>query len=181
MRMRVTAAIAFIAAMEACGGTTADATPDVAPDADDDAAIDANAVDVDTSDTTPFCPDIGHDLGATLTLDCSAPLSESASFDAPPIAEWCVGANGLGYFTSGCECGGMLAIYVGVGTDCYREYLFDASTRILVAQLEACIGPISCSQGPAKLVLSDSGCFGMGSNGALALAHHDWPAGVGCP
>jgi len=185
IRRRVALLVAAFAFF-GCGGresAPSEVVDDAQAPADDGASTrDASVGDDDAVEAdAAYCTEVGVPLGPTLPLPCAAPLSESASFGDPPITEWCIGANGLGYETSSCECGGMLVVFMGVGTDCFREFLFDATTRRLVARLDGCNAHLgACAEGPSELALPESSCF-EGASSIMHYVHHDWPADAGCP
>src|SRR5437870_5581248 len=54
---------------------------------------------------------------------CRAPLTETAMFDAPPLASWCSESN-RGASRSTTACDGYLALLIGEGVDCSSLFLF---------------------------------------------------------
>jgi hypothetical protein len=80
---------------------------------------------------------------------CSAPLladAGPATLDDVPVAAWCATTpGGIKEWTT--SCGGFLAVSVRVGGDCDRQYVFDATSRRLVAVVAGCNGDESCTEG----------------------------------
>jgi hypothetical protein len=78
---------------------------------------------------------------------CSTPLGPSsgpATLDDAPIADWCTATSGR---MVGWTCGGFIARVAGIGADCDREFLFDATSRRLVAVVGGCSGTMHCEAG----------------------------------
>lgn len=108
---------------------------DALAEAPADALVDAPA-NVDArdarGDAAAFCP-------TPLTLDAGV-----ATLSDVPIAQWCASNGGrIVEWT----CGGFTDIYISVGRDCDREYLFAAASGQLVAVLGGCSGGRFCVMG----------------------------------
>jgi hypothetical protein len=80
---------------------------------------------------------------------CSTPLladAGPATLDEVPVAAWCAATpGGIKEWTA--SCGGFLAVSVQVGVDCDRQYVFDATSRRLVAVVAGCNGDEHCTDG----------------------------------
>jgi hypothetical protein len=61
-----------------------------------------------------------------------------------PLAAWCQAAQGR---ISEWTCQGVTAVVIGIGVDCDRQYLFDATSKRLVAVGAGCNGPPGCLTG----------------------------------
>ncbi len=78
---------------------------------------------------------------------CGTPLgpdSGPATLDEVPIADWCTATSGR---VVGWTCGGVTARVAAIGGDCGREYLFDPTSRKLVAVVGGCNGQEVCEAG----------------------------------
>jgi hypothetical protein len=83
---------------------------------------------------------------------CTVPLSPDAgpaTLDDVPIAAWCASQpNFISEWTT--PCGGYMAIIVASGVDCDTQYVFDATSRRLVAITTGCNGKERCVEGDSS-------------------------------
>jgi hypothetical protein len=84
---------------------------------------------------------------------CTVPLTDAGPsiIDDTAVAALCA-ANPGRVQEWKTPCGPYLAVFVLVGVDCNREYVFDATTRQLVAVVAGCNGEEKCVQGDSRFV-----------------------------
>jgi Cys-rich repeat protein len=115
-------------------------------------ADDAGDASLTPGDAAPFDA-TGSEAEAQAVTDadagpyCTTPLDPDAgniTLADIPLADWCEATRGA---ISEWTCQGVTAFDFEIGTDCEREFLFDAASGRLVAIREGCIAPIVCSSG----------------------------------
>jgi hypothetical protein len=145
------------ALLVACTTTSSTTPADAGPQAE-------TGADASPSDGSP------SDAAA---VACSAPLTDDIDFDTAPIAAWCATSNGRGGKSTR-ACDGYLSIIFGEGVDCNTQYIFDATTKKLVAQLRECNNPpAACTKGPSRFVLPGTHCIDNGDWGSQAITCPD--------
>jgi hypothetical protein len=146
--MRVVALLSFAFSCVVLGCSSSDAAGGAVDGGTDGAA------DVARSDAT--------DATRDALLACPAPLTDEAAFDDPPLASWCTTkSNGLGARSTK-ACDGYLALIIGEGVDCSGLFLFDPSSKALVAELHGCNFHYGCMQGPPGFVPPSTACLQEG-------------------
>jgi hypothetical protein len=130
---------------------------------------------------------------------CTKPLDPDASFMALadiPLAGWCEAAQGR---ISEWTCQGVTAVVIGIGADCDRQYLFDVTSKRLMAVVEGCNGAVGCVAGNQDLIpprecwsgnvslsvielCAEAGLTGAGPDGAGSncASNAQCPAGFVC-
>jgi hypothetical protein len=158
----------IVLVIAACAGrTTSDASVEI-----EDADADVRAISTDAAEASPkqdvappVCEPPRADASFGDAMTCRDPLTIRVDFDAAPLPAWCLDMNGyvgdagvwIGqYQKSTCACDGYLAILYGHGTDTPEAYLFDATTKQLVAHLGG-LG-MACVEGPSTFARPRDDC-----------------------
>jgi hypothetical protein len=115
---------------------------------------------------------------------CTTPLGADAgpaTLDDLPLATWCaVVPGGASEWTA--PCGGYLGVDTATGVDCFSEYVFDATSRRLVATIAGCNLNAGCVEGePSFRPPTDPDAGWPDSNCLVARASVDLCAQMGFP
>jgi hypothetical protein len=142
-------AAAAVAASLALGCNSSNSGPDGgATDALHQGVVDAGDMDADSS-LGASAAGIVSEASADAGPFCTQPLGLDAgpsTLDDLPLAQWCAPPYTIvGQWQT--PCGGLIAVGVGEGADCGRQYLFDATSRRLVAITHGCNGIEACVEG----------------------------------